>query len=108
MTKGAKDPNPLRRVDLSKLDPKKRADYRSAMNSVNGLLHEAAAEVPLDKERTIRLTAAGMSLLLGLAVEALGGDSDVADDPNQMKLFDERAGSPRVDKPDVQTERRQA
>lgn len=80
-------------------DDARRIDYVAALNTVNGLLHEATGETPLSKDRVLRLMGTGVSLLLGLAVEALGGDSEAADDPRQLRLF----GEDDADKPESVT-----
>jgi hypothetical protein len=69
------------------IDDERRRVFIDEMNRVNGCLGNALAEMPLDQEHVARLSGFGISLLLGLAVELLGGDSEATEDPRQLPVF---------------------
>jgi hypothetical protein len=82
---------------LEPLPRGRRESWCREILEVHGLLLDSIARPKLDTHETLRLVGSGMTMLLGLAVELLGGDPEGAapeEAPGQLHLFDPEQLSP--------------
>lgn len=70
------------------LDERRKAEYREALKVTMTLLDAHVNDPALNKTETLRAIGHGVSLLLALGLDLLGGSGvDSGSDPRQLSLF---------------------